>query len=156
MKIKFIFLIILLNFCLALRPPSVPLVVQDPYISIWSPYNRLNYGFPKHWAGSTAALVRFLQLIQVSMALIDGSCFRIMGPEDMSGNVCPQAMNQIDLQVTPLSTIYKFEANGVTLTLSFTTPAILKQIDILSLPITYVDYEVKNSGNTERKVPSFF
>ena len=32
-----------------LRLPSVPLLVSDPYFSIWSPYNTLNEGATRHW-----------------------------------------------------------------------------------------------------------
>ena len=32
-----------------LRLPSVPLVVSDPYFSIWSPYNTLNEGCTRNW-----------------------------------------------------------------------------------------------------------
>ena len=33
-----------------LRLPSVPLILNDPFISFWSPYNKLNEGYTTHWA----------------------------------------------------------------------------------------------------------
>lgn len=35
-----------------LRAPSVPLITSDPYLSIWSPYDKLNEGSTEHWTGS--------------------------------------------------------------------------------------------------------
>ena len=33
----------------ALRTPSVPIVVSDPHFSIWSPYDKLMEGSTEHW-----------------------------------------------------------------------------------------------------------
>ena len=35
-----------------LRAPSVPLITSDPYLSIWSPYDKLNEGSTEHWTGT--------------------------------------------------------------------------------------------------------
>lgn len=54
-----------------LRMPSVPLVVSDPYFSIWSPYDKLNEGSPRHWTNSEKPLEAILQ--------VDGKNYRVMG-----------------------------------------------------------------------------
>ena len=40
----------------AFRPPSVPLVVNNPYISIWSAADNLYDEFPIHWSGGIMGL----------------------------------------------------------------------------------------------------
>jgi hypothetical protein len=61
-----------LVYCGTFRPPSVPLIVHDPYVSIWSPNDHLYDDWPQHWAGGINALV--------SMVSVDSKCFRLMGP----------------------------------------------------------------------------
>lgn len=37
---------------IALRAPSVPIIVSDPYFSIWSPYDKLMEGSTEHWTSA--------------------------------------------------------------------------------------------------------
>ena len=57
----------------ALRAPSVPLLVNDPYFSFWSPYNNLNEGTTKHWDNQQKAMDGLLR--------VDGQVYRFMGSQ---------------------------------------------------------------------------
>ena len=35
-----------------LRAPAVPIILSDPYLSIWSPYDKLTDGSTQHWTNS--------------------------------------------------------------------------------------------------------
>jgi hypothetical protein len=54
-----------------LRLPSVPLLVNDPYFSFWSPYNHLYDGTVKHWDNQQKAMDGLLR--------VDGKVYRFMG-----------------------------------------------------------------------------
>lgn len=56
-----------------LRLPSVPLLVSDPYFSIWSPYDRLSDGSTKHWTDAEKPLSGIVR--------VDGKSYRFMGEE---------------------------------------------------------------------------
>ncbi|MEZ4681113.1 MAG: DUF4964 domain-containing protein [Caldilineaceae bacterium] len=34
------------------RVPAYPLVVNDPYLSVWSTHDRLTNGWSSHWTGT--------------------------------------------------------------------------------------------------------
>ena len=57
----------------ALRLPSVPLLVNDPYFSFWSPYDHLNDGTTKHWDNQQKAMDGLLR--------VDGKVYRFMGAQ---------------------------------------------------------------------------
>lgn len=122
-----------------LRPPAVPLVTVDPYFSVWSTADRLTDDYTRHWTGQRHALTGLIR--------IDGEVWRFAGkvePDAARYYTEPPAMNQTGLQVTPLSTIYTFEASRVELEVRFTTPLLLDDADIMSRPASYVSFGVRS------------
>lgn len=151
MKTLWMLLVVLLSPSIAcaetpLRPPSVPLVACDPYFSIWSPADQLTATNTTHWTGKPHQLRSFVN--------IDGKEFRVMG-----GAPPPQtfpALPQTSLTVWPTRTIYTFEGAGVALTLTFMTPALPDDLDILSRPVTYLTYEFRSIDGKNHDVTVSF
>jgi hypothetical protein len=117
----------------ALRPPAVPLVTNDPYLSVWSFNDRLTDADTHHWTGKPHTLI--------SLVRIDGKAYRVMGaqPSDVP------ALEQTGLQVLPTRTIYTFAGDGVRVTLTFTTPMLPDDLDVLSRPLTYVTWHASST-----------
>jgi len=126
-----------------LRPPAVPLVACDPYFSIWSPADNLNGADTVHWTGKANRLV--------SLIRIDGQTFRLMGSEP--ANISP--LTQTQVEVLPTRTIYTFAGAGVELTMTFLTPALPQDIDVLSRPVTYVTYECQSTDGKKHNVETY-
>jgi hypothetical protein len=121
----------------------VPLVASDPYFSIWSPADHLNGADTVHWTGKANRLV--------SLIRIDGQTFRLMGSEP--ANISP--LTQTQVEVLPTRTIYTFAGAGVELTMTFLTPALPQDIDVLSRPVTYVTYECQSTDGKKHNVETY-
>ncbi len=127
------------------RPPATPLITHNPYFSIWSDSDNLTDSNTVHWTGKPQPIAGLLR--------VDGHTFRFMGREPRS----LPAMQQTSRTVTPTHTRYKFTGGGVELELTFFTPAILADLDILSRPVTYVSFAVKSTdGGTHNDVSVLF
>lgn len=55
----------------ALRLPSVPLIANDPYFCVWSPYDHLYDGTTTYFSGAAKPITGILR--------VDGECYRFMG-----------------------------------------------------------------------------
>ena len=114
----------------AFRPPAVPLVTSDPYLSIWSEADHLTDDVTRHWTHREHPLVSLLR--------VDGKAFRLMGVSPGSVPALPQT----GLQVTPTRSIYGFDGAGVHVTLTFMTAALPSDLDVLTRPLSYLTWSV--------------
>jgi hypothetical protein len=133
------------------RPPAVPLVTVDPYFNIWSNSNHLYDAETIHWTGTTHGMV--------GLAVIDGKVWRFMGGKDRRSDfktLDAPALQQTDLKVDPLSSVYIFEGGGITLTVKFTTPLLLDDLDILARPASYVTINAVANDGESHKVKIYY
>ena len=122
------------------RPPAVPLITVDPYFSVWSMADKLSDDFTKHWTGVNHTLA--------GMARIDGKTYRFMSPV---GDDVP-AMEQVEVRVLPTRSIYQLTGGGVHLTITFTTPLLLDDLEIMSRPASYIEFEAKSADGKDHDV----
>jgi hypothetical protein len=122
------------------RPPAVPLITYNPFLSIWSEADRLNDKVTQHWTRQNHSLV--------SLIRIDGKAFRLMGAEPK--NV--PAFTQKSVEVLPTRSIYEFEEAGVHVTMTFMQPALPDDLDVYSWPLSYITWDVRCCDGGEHKV----
>ena len=127
-----------------LRPPAVPLVTHDPYFSIWSPADKLTDADTMHWTGKPHRLC--------SLVRIDGETYRVMGKEPVSLPALPL----VSLEVLPTRTIYTFQNASLRLRLTFMTPALPEDLDVLSRPVTYLTYQLAALDTIPHQVQIYF
>jgi Domain of unknown function (DUF4965)/Domain of unknown function (DUF1793)/Domain of unknown function (DUF5127)/Domain of unknown function (DUF4964) len=124
----------------AQRPPAVPLVTHDPYFSIWSMSDRLTDVNTRHWTGLDQPLTGLVR--------IDNALYRFMGADPRQ----VPAIQQVSLRVTPLHTIYVFEAAGVQLEVRFFTAALPQDLEALSRPVDYLTWKISSSDGRPHSV----
>ena len=127
-----------------MRPPAVPLVAHDPYFSVWSMTDRLNQDGTKHWTGKPNSLTALVR--------IDGKTWRVMGRDPQR----TPALEQTRVEVLPTRTIYEFAGAGVKVTLTFFTPALPEDLDVLSRPLTYIEWNVSATDGGEHTAAVYF
>ncbi len=123
-----------------LRPPAVPLVACDPYFSVWSPADKLTDADTVHWTGKPHRLTCVIQ--------VDGASYRVMGTEP--GAMPP--LPQVSLKVLPTRTLYQFANDEIGLQLTFLTPALPDDLDLLARPVTYVLFDVVSADQKPHAV----
>lgn len=126
------------------RPPAVPLVAHDPYFSVWSTTNELAGGPTRHWTGAEQPLVSAIR--------IDGKAYRLMGTSFDVYDTLPQT----GLHVSPTQTVYTFQGAGVNVTLTFTTPSLPDDIEVLSRPATYITWSVRSVDGKDHDASVYF
>jgi hypothetical protein len=122
------------------RPPAVPLVTHDPYFSVWSMATHLNDEATKHWTGKNNSITAFVR--------IDGKAYQVIGRERPGTAL----LKQDRVEVLPTRTIYDFNGSGIKLNLTFLTPALPDDLDVLSRPVTYIDWTAASADGSPHSV----
>ncbi|MCA9234237.1 MAG: DUF4965 domain-containing protein, partial [Planctomycetales bacterium] len=128
----------------AAAAPAIPLVACDPYFSIWSTTTELADSDTTHWTGKPHRLT--------SMVSVDGKAYRLMGSEPQAVD----ALSQTGVEISATQSKYDFEGAGVSLELTFTTPALPYDIDQLSRPVTYASYRCQSTDGESHQVRLYF
>ncbi len=125
------------------RTPATPLVLHDPYFSVWSFDDELTAGPTRHWTGTHQQMTGLVR--------IDGKTFRFLGDDrDLP------ALKQVSRAIWPTRTIYDFEDAGIHLTLTFFTPALSQDLDVLSRPVTYLNWDVRSVDGQPHATSLYF
>jgi len=124
------------------RLPALPLIANDPFFSVWSPCDRLTDGNTIHWSGPEKPLCGTVR--------IDGSDYRWLGAGDAP------AMETVSLTVTPTATVSVLRAAGVELTVTFRTPALPIDWELLSLPVTILELSAASSDGASHSISAVF
>jgi hypothetical protein len=122
------------------RAPATPLITHDPYFSVWSFTDKLTDSETTHWTGTPQPFT--------GVARIDGRPFRFMGQHP---DAVP-AMRQISSTITPTHTRYEFTQAGISLTLTFFTPALPGDLDVLSRPVTYLTWQAQSTDGAPHQL----
>ncbi len=124
------------------RLPAVPLLTHDPYFSIWSFGVVPTCDETRHWCGAEKNLF--------GAVTVDGTLLRWLG---RSGR---RPMLLKKTEVTPLSTAFVMEDLGVRLTVTFTSPLLPDDLEILSTPISYVRFKAEPLDGKKHEVSLSF
>ena len=124
-----------------LRAPAIPLITVDPYFSVWSRDENINFSPTEFWSGKQNSIIGFVT--------IDGKRYTFLGyHRDYL------KLNQLSLDIDALSTTAVFENETITLTAKFTTPLLPDDFNLLTRPVSYleVSYTTKDGKSHDVKI----
>ena len=111
------------------RIPAYPLFVNDPFFSIWSPSDTLNGADTCFWTG--------LERKTYGLVVADGKVYSFMGKTDGA-----EVLKQASVKLNAFTTDYTFTCDVFTLDVSFISPLLPTDYELLSRPVCYMTYKV--------------
>lgn len=108
--------------------PAYPLITVDPYFSLWSFSEKLNRDEVRHWTGTKKPIRGAI--------VVDGCRYAFLGKGE-------KTIPQIDHRVSPMMNRYVFRNASVLLEVNFFSPLLPEDPEILSRPVSYIDFECR-------------
>ena len=134
----------------AFRAPAVPLITHDPMFSIWSFSDRLADDTTRHWDG--------IRKHMFGLLTVDNVIYNFMGTVELDEYYHPgyRKMEQTSCVIRPMTSTYTFENEQIGLELTFTSPLLLNDLEVLSRPITYISYRITPKDGKSHNVDVYF
>lgn len=129
------------------RAPAVPLITHDPFFSVWSFADQLTDDVPRHWDG--------VRKYMIGLLAVDGIVYEFMGKisADNARYIAGfRKLPQTGCEIRPLTTIYTFENELLTMELKFTSPLLLNDLMLMSRPISYITYKINMKDGKKHDV----
>jgi len=161
-----LFFLPLISFAQLRQMPAYPLITHSTYFSVWSSGEEATGTRTSHWTGKPQDLLGYVR--------VDGTMYRFLGrmaadtvatgAAAASGVLRPMSAevdtaltaDQQWVSVNPTQTKYQFGCGGVDLSLTFTSPLLLQDLDLLSRPITYISFRLRSNDGAAHKAELFF
>ena len=109
-----------------MRAPSIPIITVDPYFSVWSREENLNYSETVHWTGSPNPLVGYVD--------IDGRRLAFLGYERNDHKI-----PQTSLKIDALSTCATYANDQIELSVTYMTPLLMDDLAVMTRPVSYMN-----------------
>ncbi len=122
-----------------MRAPSIPLITVDPYFSVWSRDERLNYTETVHWTGSVNPIRGYV--------IIDGKKLLFLGWDRNAHKI-----RQTSIDVQALYTFVTYECDELRLSARFMTPLLVDDLKLMSRPVSYLELSWENLDGREHDV----
>jgi hypothetical protein len=170
-----LFFLPLISFAQLRQMPAYPLITHSTYFSVWSFGEEATGTRTSHWTGKPQDLLGYVR--------VDGTMYRFLGRmaadtptttvagATASGkdaaplNVLRPMSAEVDtalsadqqwVSVNPTQTKYQFGCGGIDLSLTFTSPLLLQDLDLLSRPTTYISFRLRSNDGAAHKAELFF
>jgi Domain of unknown function (DUF4965)/Domain of unknown function (DUF1793)/Domain of unknown function (DUF5127)/Domain of unknown function (DUF4964) len=124
------------------KAPAYPLIVHDPYFSIWSFSDELNASPTRHWTGKEQAMTGLIE--------VDGHRYGFMGDS------VDERARQNRREMNATQTIYGFSCGPVDLVVTFTSPLLIDDLALLSRPVSYVSFKMRPTDGGKHEVTVSF
>ena len=133
------------------RAPAYPLITIDPFLNVWSFTDKLYDDVPRHWTGN--------RQFMTGVVTIDNMPFKFMGsvyPDNYNVRTEPEIIEQVSVEILPLTTKYVFENDLLLLEVDFVSPVIASDLSLMSRPISYISYNATAKDGKEHDINIYF
>ena len=129
------------------RAPAVPLIIHDPFFSVWRHATNLTDDSTRHWTGVRQYIF--------GVVVFDKCIYEFMGKVGATDDryfTGYEKLQQTSCEIRPMTTIYQFGHEKFTMELSFMSPLLLNDLDVLSRPVSYIQYKIQSKDDLRHDI----